>query len=249
LASQAAAAQHASAMTKGPVPYRPRVFISYYSRGTDAKVAKTLREALSKYRVRVAAWRDREDLEPGSKFILSFQKALATCNFFVLLLSPRSIASPWCRREWLRALRLDKHVIVLYLHEVPPADWPLELEGLQYIDVRSGLAVGLGQLLKTLGVAADEPDPLDDPLDRDAARMDAFARFFFYCASNPLLPAANAKVIVRQQGPAMLESARAKDIIECVCVSNSTNCRELGDAILNLWNAPAPVLPPKPRAR
>ena len=228
-------------------PYRLRAFISYYSRGTDGKVAKTLRAVLVQHRVRVDAWRDREDLEPGSTFILEIQTAIAVCDFFVLLLSRRSVASAWCRRERERAIALGKPVIVLYVDEVDAVDWPLELQGLQYIDVRSGLEAGLHQLLATLGVDDGEADPLDDPLDRDAARMETFAQFFYYFAGNPLLNAATTKLLVRRQGPEMLETSRAKDIVERVCTSPSTSCRALGDAILELWKTPAPVLPRKPR--
>jgi TIR domain len=160
-------------------PYRPHVFISYYSRGVDAKVAKALRGALSKHRVRVDAWRDRENLTPGTKFILELQKAIATCDFFILLLSPRSVGSEWCRKEWLRAIRLKKYLIVLFLEDVSAEQWPLELEGLQYIDTQRGLREALPSLFSTLGVEGDDDDPLDDPLDRDSARMEEFANFFY----------------------------------------------------------------------
>src|SRR4051812_34898314 len=138
---------------KKTVTYRPRAFISYCARGIDQKVAKALRGSLTKNKVRVDAWRDREDLEPGSRYVLEFQAAIAACDFFVAMLSPRSIASKWCRREWARADRLGKHVLVLYVDDVDEIQWPLELEGLQYIDVRAGLKNGLGPLLAFLGVA------------------------------------------------------------------------------------------------
>lgn len=83
-------------------------------------------------------------------------------------------------------------------------------------------------LLATLGVESADADPLDDPLDRDSARIEAFARFFYQFASNSAVNATTAKIIVGQQGPAMLETPRAKDIVARICTSDETNCRSLG---------------------
>jgi hypothetical protein len=222
---------------KNKTPYRPLVFISYYSRGTDAKVATALRKALVVHRVRVDTWRDREDLEPGSTFAIEIQKAIVACDFFIIVLSRRSVGSLWCRRERGRAEDLKKTIIILYADDVDAADWPLELQGIQYVDVRSGLKSGMSSLLATLGVAEAGAIVLDDPLDRDAARITEFAQFFFTFDSNRLLPAANAKLVVRRQGPVMLETPRAKDIIERVCTSNETNFRALGRTRLsNRWS-------------
>ena len=224
---------------KKTVTYRPHVFISYCSRGIDLKVATSLRKALTEQRVRVDAWRDREDLEPGSKFLREIEKAIARCDFFLLMLTPRSVASKWCRREWSRAVRLEKHLIILYVEDVPDAAWPLELEGLQHIDVRGGLKKGLGSLLATLGVTDVGAGVQDDPLDRDDDRINALAQVFYMFASNPLLNAATTKILVGQLGPSVLETPRAKHVIERVCAADSTDCRALGDAVLEHWNKPA----------
>jgi hypothetical protein len=65
--------------------------------------------------------------------------------------------------------------------------------------------------------------------------MEAFAQFFYYFAENHLLNAATTKLLGCRQGPAKLETSRAKDIVERVCTAPSTSCRALGDAILGVW--------------
>lgn len=218
-------------------PYRPDVFISYAVCEPDGEIAAALRESLATNEVRVTAWRAQEDLELGSKFIEEIENAIASCNYFLLVLSPRSVASDWCRREWLRALRLKKPMFILQVEEVPPVKSPLELEGLQYLNFRQGVAKGLPFLLNALGVAALNEVPPTDPLDRDAPRMNALAQVLFYFDSNPSLNAAGTKALVGRLGPDVLETPRAKAIIAEIC-SLDADCRTLGNEILRRWGAP-----------
>jgi hypothetical protein len=157
--------------------YRPSVFISYASRGTDAEFALALRSALVEHKIVVPAWRDKEDLRPGARAIADIQAGIAGCDFFLLLVSPRSITqSRWCPREWGRADRLRKTIVPLILETVPWPDLPLELEGIQWIDAQQGLQEALPPLLRLLGVT-DAPLALEsDPLDRDSRRIRAFAQ-------------------------------------------------------------------------
>ena len=144
-------------MAKRFQPYRPRVFISYAARGTDAETAQALREALVGHKVRVPSWRDMEEIPPGSRAIREIQVGIAQCDFFLLLVSPRSVLeSRWCPRELSRADRLQKIIVPLILETVEPENWPLELEGAQWIDVQRGLAKAMPQIVAFQQLHDDE---------------------------------------------------------------------------------------------
>jgi hypothetical protein len=61
--------------------YRPSVFLSYASRGTDAEFALALRSALVEHKIVVPAWRDKGDLRPGARAIADIQAGIAGCDF------------------------------------------------------------------------------------------------------------------------------------------------------------------------
>ena len=227
-------------MAKRSQPYRPKVFISYKASGTDAEVAQVLRETLVANKVAVPAWRDKEDLRPGSRAILEIQAAIADCDFFLLLVSPRSVLkSRWCRREWGRADYLNKVIVPLIVEEVAPRDLPLELEGLQWIDVQRGLDKGLPQLLRLLSVAAVETGERSDPLDRDDRRIRALAHVFYIFAGNPAVSLFNVRHMISDLGKECLETERARRVVELIHNPKIRDYRDAGDALMRLWEAPA----------
>jgi TIR domain-containing protein len=80
--------------------------------------------------------------------------ALARCTWFVVVLSPGSVASPWVKRELLHVLnepRYHEHIVpVLYR----PCNWSAlswTLNQIQRIDFRKSFDEGSRALLKVWG--------------------------------------------------------------------------------------------------
>jgi hypothetical protein len=221
-----------------PQPARPKVFISYYAHGTDLAVATALRAALVGNRVKVPAWRDKEALLSGSRAIHEVEKGIDHCDFFLLLVSRRSMkTSLWCPLEWRRAFRLRKPILPLILEDVDTAGWPLELEEHQWLDLRRGVGAALPELLQTLGVSGTEIEGVSDPLDRDEERMKALASVFFYFASNPVMPVGNVQVLLEKLKVCM-ETSRAKEIVVAAADRQFSDCRAAGNWMLDAWNSP-----------
>lgn len=229
-------------MAKRFQPYRPRVFISYAARGTDAETAQALREALVGHKVRVPSWRDMEEIPPGSRAIREIQVGIAQCDFFLLLVSPRSVLeSRWCPRELSRADRLQKIIVPLILETVEPENWPLELEGAQWIDVQRGLAKAMPQLLTLLGVTVAAGIAVLDPADRDDRRMRALAYAHTRFESMGAAYSWNVRQILSDFGKESMETERAIRIVEKVRKARIGTCIEASQALLRAWEAPGKI--------
>lgn len=226
-------------MTKRSQPYRPRVFISYAARGTDAETAQALREALMRSKVRVPAWRDKEEIHLGRRAIQEIEVGIAECDFFLLLVSPRSVLeSRWCPREWSRADELGKIIVPLILETLELAKWPLMLAGVQWIDVQRGLAKAMPQLLSLLGVTVAAGIAELDPADRDDRRMRALASAYARFEPMGAAHSWNVRQILSEFGKECMETERAIRIVEHVRNARIGTCSEAREALLQKWEAP-----------
>ena len=106
--------------------YRYNAFISY-SREDDSKVACALQNALQSfarpwYRPRVLrVFRDDSGLSVNSDLWASLKNALTESEFYILLASPESAASPWVRQElqfWLETRPVESVLVGLTAGEV-----------------------------------------------------------------------------------------------------------------------------------
>jgi hypothetical protein len=144
------------------------VFVSY--RSIERSFAIRLTGALLTDGVSV--WVDRlpEGIKPGDEWPKTIEQAIDTCHAFVAVVSPEYVKSKVCCQEWRRASRLGKPIFPVLMRELTDQeDWPLELEGLQYVDFqawRSGeeFAAAVGCLLDRLKTGArpvvgQRPDP------------------------------------------------------------------------------------------
>jgi hypothetical protein len=150
------------------------VFLSHSSAEPDFQMAGTISSRLRAAGLDV--WWDAERLEGGNQFTVEILEAIIRQYHFLFLLSRRAIASPWCLRELARAVDLGKTIIPLMLEDVAQTDTPLELAGLQYVDLRRGLddAMPALSLAVGLGLAATY-EPSDDPFARDGRLIHAVA--------------------------------------------------------------------------
>jgi hypothetical protein len=124
----------------------------------------------------IGTWYSREDIRGGEDFERKILEGLRDCGHFLVVLSPRSVASEWVRREvaWAEAERRGRIVPVL-LADCRPEDLHLALKPLHLIDFRpapgaAGTATGAAllqarrDLLKVWGIdpPAAEGDPSEE---------------------------------------------------------------------------------------
>ncbi|MGQ9887196.1 MAG: TIR domain-containing protein [Aggregatilineales bacterium] len=114
-------------------------------------------------------WVDhRQGIEPGTpNWDKAIREAIAGCNFGLLVMSPRSLASDICAAECLLLRDLGKPLYVLLLDTCPPATIWLYIRLIQYVDGRADLAAAVSRLLGAIErwVAGserhrDDPRPL-----------------------------------------------------------------------------------------
>src|SRR5216684_4889550 len=79
----------------------------------DDPVVKRIRQALQSLGIDV--WVDSQELAGGDKLAPEIQNAIKEKTHFIAVLSPKTINSPWVKREIDYALGLDKKVIALML--------------------------------------------------------------------------------------------------------------------------------------
>jgi formylglycine-generating enzyme required for sulfatase activity len=107
------------------------IFISYSHK--DMAYAKKLVLALEQEGF--TPWVD-ERLDYGSQWPLELQEHLDTCEAFIVLMTPNSLASEWVQSELSRAKRKNKPIFPLLL--AGDETW-LSVESTQYMDVRGGV--------------------------------------------------------------------------------------------------------------
>jgi XTP/dITP diphosphohydrolase len=114
-----------------------KIFVSY-SRADKASILEIV-QALKIHDV----WFD-DRLNMGQEWWDEIERQIAASHCFLYVLSPESLASEYCQKEWAVARRLGKPVAPVMLKTAPVPD---ELKKLQIIDVSQGLthmtAVGL----------------------------------------------------------------------------------------------------------
>jgi hypothetical protein len=212
------------------------VFLSYSTAHPDGQVAKAVHAALTRSGIKVPASRDREKLQGGDRFSEKFARAIGEAESFLFLLSPRSVASKWCRRELSRADGLDKPIVPLLLEEVSREALPIQLEGLQYIDFRKGAKLGVPGLRKALGLTPVRDDVLDDPSARDDRLVEALAQTFRY--GDNFAPVPNMVILVQQIGTTCAETTRAQRVFQKLIPAGFKSGRHAADWLISAWNGP-----------
>jgi XTP/dITP diphosphohydrolase len=107
-----------------------KIFVSY-SRADKASILEIV-QALKIHDV----WFD-DRLNMGQEWWDEIERQIAASHCFLYVLSPESLASEYCQKEWAVARRLGKPVAPVLLK---PAPVPDELSKLQIIDVSNGLS-------------------------------------------------------------------------------------------------------------
>src|SRR5436305_7485963 len=132
-------------------------FISHAS--ADDPFVAELRRALDALQIPV--WVDSRELIGGNKLAPEIEKAIEQARQFLVVLSPKTVNSPWVRREIQKALEVEKirgdgyRVIPLLLPDITPgalgAWFDEEPVGVKIEIGPGGLSAALPALLAALG--------------------------------------------------------------------------------------------------
>lgn len=129
-----------------------QVFISYS--WDDQLLAREIEATLkgdSQLSRVLNVWRDESSLLPGDHVSSKLADALTKTDYFVLLLSKASAASPWVQREIDTAVRLaDKNKLTPVPILLDDVEVPFPFRGLLYIDGRPSFATAIARLLDFL---------------------------------------------------------------------------------------------------
>jgi WD40 repeat protein len=106
------------------------VFISYSRANAD--FARRLNEALQIQGK--TTWFDQENIAAGVDFQQEIYHGIENSDNFLFIISPSSIHSPYCIDEVSYAQNLHKRFVTVLHLPVPPAELPLALANVQWID-------------------------------------------------------------------------------------------------------------------
>ncbi len=106
------------------------VFISYSRRTEPAFVAR-LEEALKARDL--TSWVDREGILPSSPWRAEIEQAILEAQAVLFVISPASVASPYCIAELERAVALGKRLVPVVATTTPDDLVPAQLAELQFI--------------------------------------------------------------------------------------------------------------------
>ena len=128
-----------------------KIFLSYSRKDID--FARKLAGDLEKAGYDV--WWDLTDLRGGDDWVRVIPDAIAKSDFFIIVLSPKSIESEWVRKEYTQALSLHKRVIPLMFE---PCTVPFALNTINYLNFASGeYQENFTNLLSSLGYTGEPP--------------------------------------------------------------------------------------------
>jgi len=215
------------------------VFISHSSQQPDFDVTRVLAEKLAACGLDL--WWDKDGLEGGDEFTAEIVEAIIRQHYFLFLFSKHSVASKWCRRELARASELGKTTIPLKLEDVSPEDLPLEIAGLQHIDLCQGVEAAFPSLSRALGLSLGQMyDPSDDPFARDGRLVHAIAEQLQY--GKTFTDSLNLVQLLSSIGQRCCETERARSLfVGMIQRGNYTGSRidysKVSDHLISGWQA------------
>ncbi len=132
----------------GSITEENRVFVSHSSQ--DRKFVE--REIISKLEKNgIKTWYSKVDIQTASEWHQSIIHGLESCNWFILVMSPRSSNSEWVKDEVHWAIdKRPSRVIPILMEDCNFNDFHIRLARIQYIDFRKPTEELTIKLIKTL---------------------------------------------------------------------------------------------------
>ncbi len=127
------------------------VFLSHSS--ADQTFVTSLAEVLHRHGVPV--WYSKTNIIGAQQWHDEIGAALNRCDWFVLVLSPSSVASMWVKRELLFALqqnRFENRIVPLFYQPCDFNQLSWVLPGFQRVDFQRGFEEGCRDLLRIWGL-------------------------------------------------------------------------------------------------
>jgi TIR domain len=128
-------------------PRRREVFLSHSAKDRDFVVR--LAGMLARHGIHY--WYSATHISGARKWHDAIGRALARCDWFVIVLTPNSVRSSWVKREFLFALndvRYNERIIPLFLRPCDYASLSWTLSQIQFVDFRNSFEQGCRQLMK-----------------------------------------------------------------------------------------------------
>lgn len=141
-------------VTRAP---RPReVFLSHAAKDRDFvdRLGSTLRHNGIRY------WYSATHISGAKKWHDAIGRALARCDWFLVVLTPNSVRSSWVKRELLFALnnvRYNERIIPVLVKRCDYARLSWTLPEIQFVDFRKSFEKGCRQLMKIWNVNYGTP--------------------------------------------------------------------------------------------
>ncbi len=101
----------------------------------------------------VSVWVDQHDIRPSQHWDRAVETAVRSCQGMVVILSPRSVASPNVADEVSVAIESGKDVIPVLIE---PCTLPLRMTRMQYIDASASYQGALRRCLAVMNAAVHE---------------------------------------------------------------------------------------------
>jgi hypothetical protein len=139
-----------------------QVFLSY-SRKNQAE-AEILAADVQK--LGYSVWLDQA-LTGGQAWWDQILSKVRKCDVFIFVLSPESLDSMACKREWRYASQLNKRILPVLVTEVSQNLIPTELSKIQFVDYRQSQDKRVVFALNTAIQNLPPPRPLPDPLPEE----------------------------------------------------------------------------------
>lgn len=127
------------------------VFLSHAS--ADRKFADELARVLRSHGIPV--WYSESDIVGAQRWHDEIGKALARCDWFLLVLSPSAVKSRWVERELTYALnesRFDDRIIPVIHRPCDPKRLSWTLPSMEQVDFTQSKAAGFTDLLRVWGI-------------------------------------------------------------------------------------------------
>jgi len=110
-----------------------QVFMSYSDE--DRAIKERLQNNLRKRGITV--WSNETDIKTGEDFQEAINRGIEQTDTVILLMSPQSLTSAFCQKEIRYAQLYHKRIIPLLIADLRPADIPVDLQTLQFVDFKT----------------------------------------------------------------------------------------------------------------